>query len=101
MYICNAYVHEPASYENPVYVREMSRSTGANRYDNTIDEIMRNLWSGKPAGHDYTKAFFMHLGKHGFHRTDGEPYPFYSAQSDRPILVAITGDDFLVAVAKQ
>lgn len=96
MDISNAYVHEPAMFQHPVYVKEIPLSDGTFRHGKRIGHLIKNLWGGKSAGHDYIMALFAHLKAHGYTATDGDPCLFTKAASAGPVLVAITVDDFLV-----
>lgn len=46
MDITNAYVHEPAMYTRPTYVRELPRSNGTYTHGNRIGRLVKNLWEG-------------------------------------------------------
>lgn len=53
MDITNAYVHEPATHNKSIYVRELADSRGRFSNGKTMGRLLKNLWGGNSAGHDY------------------------------------------------
>lgn len=94
--ITNAYVHEPSSSPRPIFVRELPNWQGQYQYGNATGLLMRNLWGGRSAGHNYIHALFAHLRKHKFIPSDMDTCLFTKQDKVGTTAVAVTVDDFLV-----
>lgn len=58
MDITIAYAHEPSSSPKPIFVRELPDWQGNFKHGRRTGLLVRNLWGGRYAGHNYADSLF-------------------------------------------
>ena len=98
--IHSAFLHEPYTYDRPVYIRQYPRFDGSLKHPGTLGILQGNLYGTPPAGHIYFSGLRSHLLQHGFKQSNADPCLFIRHHHELgTLLVSVTIDDFL-AVAK-
>lgn len=88
----NSYVHEKENPPQPIYVKELPRSNWEYKHGQAVGRLVRKLWGGKSAWHDYTESILQHLQDHNYKSRVVDPCLLHAPKKEGPVLIAIAVD---------